>query len=918
PPDSGGPCAQTKTYDITSAVWKADESALQNYQLFAPVGTGKISGEITARTVDVGTGASSEPATKGFLIQPELVLDVPELALSGVSSSLVGGNLVHYLELSEDASDETFGLLSFSPDPMEYVSVTLTLSTQFKQGGGKLSLESTENYPGNSGYGLIETPDDSGIYTLTWEAAGSDEADGSAIPSFNDRVEILVIPGPNYASPSWDSDNPAPENLIDELVITSTSAFDNEAVHSENPYVTQTVKLAIVEVNDKPESDAQESKGPDVSATMVAEGWDEDLLWRMAGSEFDFADADPADSHAITLEWGTAQLFPLSDNYATATPLDRVVKSPTPVLLDEEYWRSGGANPYAANLAVLAGLLKIEGEEGGSLPSADGYDIELFYESGANYWFLPDMSGIFKAKVRVDDEGSRSVAWDLLISEEQQAFLAEDEQLVQIYSLAVQDYDSSGDIKQPASPLLVTVDVVIKGRNDLPEFVDAFGLSGEKTSTEVFEVNGLTNEGRSQTSVSLFFVDPDVSQSEANYTAAWVDDPMVFATSGLVFDRLFSDTSQELLGGNLDVVYAGEYAVASQGIRESIYEIQGVLPQANTLIAYKTASEEMTLEVSVELYEVSSKTTIKASLTFTFDDVILPNFDLLFNSSTSDATASQAYRQALFYGNDVNGGQEATGNDFSKYAVSNGDITQITPEYGQIVSTFLPSDGAMPLHGRDIAGQPDAGFAAYPPGDQPFSSSNIYGTSGRDIILATGEGGSLLYGGDETAHDVMIGSKGNDLFVLGGGVDYVAGSQVPVFVHDEDIYVVSSLIDYAEMEVAGMTDLLGVYFSSNAEKMANEIAAHVNALGVDNAYVVGIIEDLALSPVDSGYEAIDRVYFDGFAALTSGELDQQLLTTGEVLLTQTFTSSAGETEAFSLLLSMSDTTYDYENAIFIS
>ena len=176
----------------------------------------------------------------------------------------------------------------------------------------------------------------------------------------------------------------------------------------------------------------------------------------------------------------------------------------------------------------------------------------------------------------------------------------------------------------------------------------------------------------------------------------------------------------------------------------------------------------------------------------------------------------------------------------------------------------------------------------------------------------------MLYGGDETAHDVMIGSKGNDLFVLGGGVDYVAGSQVPVFVHDEDIYVVSSLIDYAEMEVAGMTDLLGVYFSSNAEKMAAEIAAHVNALGVDNAYVVGIIEDLALSPVDSGYEAIDRVYFDGFAALTSGELDQQVLTTGEVLLTQTFTSSAGETEAFSLLLSMSDTTYDYENAIFIS
>jgi Ca2+-binding RTX toxin-like protein len=199
-------------------------------------------------------------------------------------------------------------------------------------------------------------------------------------------------------------------------------------------------------------------------------------------------------------------------------------------------------------------------------------------------------------------------------------------------------------------------------------------------------------------------------------------------------------------------------------------------------------------------------------------------------------------------------------------------------------------------------------------------SSNIYGTSGRDIILGAGEGGSLLYGGDGVSHDMIIGSKGNDLILLGGGIDYVAGSQIPGFVGDEDIYVVSSLIDYAEMETVGMTDVLSIYFAGNAQAMANAIQARVSSLNVDKAYMVGIIEDLAISAVDDAWEAIDRVYFDGFSADRS-KPDEFVLYSGETLLTQVFSNeTAGESKAYSLLLSRSDFTPQehYEDTIFFS
>ncbi len=881
-------------YDVTDAL-VAD--AVAAYRLYVPAGVSEVNGALVTRSFDKASGlaVNGVDTDSDFSISVNPVLDAPELVLSGLKTA-AGGEV--YVVIQEDqAIAKKIGVLSFSPDPMEYATVDLHLSAGFVAAGGTLALSPLPA-------GITWTEDAvTGAYSIIWDNAEV----GDLIPRSD--IQVQIIPGTDYFNTDEPSDQlaDAVADIADVLTINATSRFDNDRLSAgrdlDEPI---TVKLLVREANDNPL--LAENLQADAFEAVVwerLEANEGDGLAQVGGNVYGYTDADVGDSHAVSPDFSSRREQLLAGDSPKTFARD-------PVLLTRAYWESstiGSLSSYAANVAKAAGLIAMSQPDGaaaseGAVVTSDGYEIVLNYAEGADYWYFPGMLGILKTRV---DSDSGEVQWEVVVAESELNFLSVGETLVQEYQLVLADYRTAGDVDSDKLGRLYTdVSVTIQGRNDVPEFVDAFGLSGEKTSTDVFGANGLTDEGQSQASVSLFFVDPDVSQSEANYTAAWVDGSVVFATSGLVVDRLFSGASQKLLGGNLDVVYAGEYAVASQGIRESIYEIQGVLPQANTLIAYKTASEEMTLEVSVSLAEVSSGATTEASLTLTFDNVILPNFELLFSSSVDDTAASE-YRQTIFYGN-----------DFSEYEASNADITQIAPEYGQVVSTFLSPDDEVSLHGRDIAGRLDAAFDTETTETQPFSSSNIYGTSGRDIILATGEGGSLLYGGDETAHDVMIGSKGNDLFVLGGGVDYVAGSQVPVFVHDEDIYVVSSLIDYAEMEVAGMTDLLGVYFSSNAEKMAAEIAAHVNALGVDNAYVVGIIEDLALSPVDSGYEAIDRVYFDGFAALTSGELDQQVLTTGEVLLTQTFTSSAGETEAFSLLLSMSDTTYDYENAIFIS
>jgi hypothetical protein len=119
-----------------------------------------------------------------------------------------------------------------------------------------------------------------------------------------------------------------------------------------------------------------------------------------------------------------------------------------------------------------------------------------------------------------------------------------------------------------------------------------------------------------------------------------------------------------------------------------------------------------------------------------------------------------------------------------------------------------------------------------------------------------------------------------------------------------------------------MTDVLAIYFAGKAQAMANAIQAHVSSLGVDKAYMVGIIEDLAISAVDDAWEAIDRIYFDGFSAEPS-QADAYLLDSGETLITQVFsTGTAGEpnAKAYSLLLSRSDFTLQepYEDTIFFS
>ena len=84
--------------------------------------------------------------------------------------------------------------------------------------------------------------------------------------------------------------------------------------------------------------------------------------------------------------------------------------------------------------------------------------------------------------------------------------------------------------------------------------------------------------------------------------------------------------------------------------------------------------------------------------------------------------------------------------------------------------------------------------------------------------------------------------------------------------------------------------------------------------------MVGIIEDLVFSSAEEGHEVIDRIYFDGFIGQSS-QTDQYVLDSGETLLTQVFASDTdGEryAEAYSLLLSRSDSNYDYEDAIFVS
>jgi hypothetical protein len=479
---------------------------------------------------------------------------------------------------------------------------------------------------------------------------------------------------------------------------------------------------------------------------------------------------------------------------------------------------------------------------------------------------------------------------------------------IYIVSSSLFDLAKNGDVKALSPPLdSQTLKISVAGENDTPEFVGGsiIGVGGTKVVVNAPVIESIDDDLVADSiNLEYYFVDPDVFQESGDYEVQWGSGSGLFGPESEVASRALSDVAEKLSNVTFAIEYVGTYKSGVIGEQENIFEVSASLPQANQLVAYKTASEVIDLNLDFVLTDKDADTKTKLKLQLESKEVILPNFDLLLRDDFEEEVAA-AYREAIFYG-----GQ----NDFSEFGATEAEITQIAPEYEKLVSTFVTPAGEPRLDGQMIEVTENA--------QGEILSSNIYGTSGRDIILGAGEGGSLLYGGDGVSHDMIIGSKGNDLILLGGGIDYVAGSQVPGFVGDEDIYVVSSLIDYAEMETVGMTDVLAIYFAGKAQAMANAIQAHVSSLGVDKAYMVGIIEDLAISAVDDAWEAIDRIYFDGFSAEPS-QADAYLLDSGETLITQVFsTGTAGEpnAKAYSLLLSRSDFTLQepYEDTIFFS
>jgi len=899
-------------YDVTDALVESTGSAeLSNYRMFVPNGVSEVTVALVTQSFDKATGLAKPGKDEAslFSISVNPVLDAPESVLSGLQTD---GDGQAYVVIQEDQlTAKKIGVLSFSPDPTEYATVELTLSDGFLTAGGKLRVAP------NDAFTLVPTNETevdgrsfADAYAITWNASQS----GDFIPRVPMQVE--VIPGLDYFNTQAAGDELADAvgGIADALTIQATSRFDSGSGEPSLLGAPISVKLLVREANDAPEL-VVDLLDEDLMASQLEaeiferfETAEDDGQWQAAGSTYKYSDADFGDTHAATLISGVR-----TDDLLTGDSPVNISRDP--VQLDAAYWQSttiGDSGSLVSNSAVSAGLVEIAapptGDEGAisdGVVTRDGYVVTQGSAADTNstYWLLDDMHGVLRT--RVSDE-SDEVEWELIAIDDQLDYLSSGESVVQQYQLALSDYSASGDEK--FGQLYTDVTVTLNGSNDTPEFIEAFDESGVKVINDAFDVYGTTVEGQSTSPLSVFFVDPDVSQMASNYDAAWDPDSTEFTVAPNLTSRVFSGAEELVLDTALGVAKVGEYAVPEQGVRESVFEITGVVPEANQLIAYKTASEEITLDVSVVLSEtltheneVDLAPTI-ADLTLTLDGVVLPNFDLLLGTGP-DFDATDAYRDALFFGGE---------NDFSEFDATEDEITQIAPEYEKVVSTFVTPEGEPRLDSQLIEVTESA--------EGGILSSNIYGTSGRDIILAAGEGGSLLYGGDGASHDMIIGSEGNDLIVLGGGIDYVAGSQVPGFVGDEDIYVVSSLIDYAEMEVVGMTDVLEIYFAGNAQDIAGSILAHVDALNVDTASMVGIIEDLVFSSAEEGHEVIDRIYFDGFIGQSS-QTDQYVLDSGETLLTQVFASDTdGEryAEAYSLLLSRSDSNYDYEDAIFVS
>ena len=564
------------------------------------------------------------------------------------------------------------------------------------------------------------------------------------------------------------------------------------------------------------------------------------------------------------------------------------------------------------DFVAAGGILSLEGS------GEDDHPYQLTYEGSGVYkleWqgaamgdYIPSAEDSARIGVKAADNFYTS-GW---VGEANASFEAFDALTTELHitSTTLLDDVFDGELRVGVSPTTSDVlKIAVISAPDTPEFVNSSILQNEKVvNTAITEFIG-GNFGSEPIEWMYYFVDPDVFQQVDDYDLQWELGADSFGALSNVASRVLFGVEDRLSGSSSSINLVGSYASGLVGGRESIFEINGSLPRANELIAFKTSSDVLDLNFDLVLADADAGSTTRLKVHIEADDVILPDFDLLFGESVEEAHAD-AYREALFYGG---------ANDFSSFDVGNDDITQLAPKYVSVVSTFVEQavdtelEAIMPrLDGKVIEFVPDA--------EGGVASSNIYGTSGRDFILATGAGGSLLYGGDGQSHDVIVGSEGNDLIILGGGIDYVAGSQVSEFAGDEDIYVVSRLIEYAEMDVFGMTDLLGIYFDSRASDIADEIRAYVTDLAVDKAYVVGVIEDLTLSSIDDGYEAIDQIYFDGFSGDVS-TVYQHVLESGEMLLTQIVSNGSEEeryVEAFSILLSVNDSTYEYENAIFFS
>lgn len=870
--------AKLSDYDVTDALIKSTGStALSNYRMFVPNGVSEVAGALVTQSFDKATGLAKLGKDTGssFSISVNPVLDAPELVLSGLQTHAGQAFVV----IQEDQlTAKKIGVLSFSPDPTEYSTLELKLSGGFLEEGGKLRVA-----PNDSVYTLAPTNETvvdgrsfADAYEITWKASKS----GDFIPRVPIQVEL--IPGLNYSNTQAPSHELAGALVFieDALTIQATSRFDSGGdTSSALKAQPVSVKILVREANDAPEfylSDEALAYQLEAEIFERFERFETAQIGgqlQAAGRTFDYRDADKYDTHAATLISGSRT--------------NKLLTGDSPDTIDSPVTISRG--PEKLDAADL---------------TRDGYVVASGSAADTNstYWRLDDMLGILRTKVV---NNSDQVEWELLAIDKQLDYLSSGESVVQQYQLVLADYAAKDDEKfEKFGKLYTNLTVTLAGSNDKPEFTE-----------DVFEVDSTTSEGRSTSPLSVFFVDPDISQTASSYDAAWDAGSVEFTAAPNLTGRVFSGAQELVLSTDLSVAKVGEYAVPAQGVRENVFEITGVVPEANQLIAYKTASEEITLDLRVVLSETLAHvnaadppTPTIAQLTLALNDVVLPNFDLLLGTGPDfeGTEATKAYRDALFFG-----GQ----NDFSEFGATQEDITQIAPEYENLVSTFVTPAGEPRLDGQRIEVAENA--------QGEIVSSNIYGTSGRDIILGAGEGGSLLYGGDGVSHDMIIGSKGNDLILLGGGIDYVAGSQVAGFVGDEDIYVVSSLIDYAEMETVGMTDVLAIYFAGNAQTMANEIQARVrDYLRVEEAYMVGIIEDLAISAVDDNWEAIDRVYFEGFSADRS-QADVYRLESGETLLTQVFsTETPGQPngKSYSLLLSRSDFTPQehYDDTIFFS